>query len=57
MTNTASLTTHSIPSQAPKIEKYEFRCYNCHKLLGKSYTQEFKQFEIKCPRCRVINEV
>jgi len=56
MTTTTSLTIHSVSSQAP-IGKHEYRCYNCFKLLGKSLTKEFKQLEIKCPRCRVINEV
>jgi len=57
MTNVASVTIHKTVSQVQNVGKHEYRCYNCYKLLGKSLVKEFKQLEIKCPRCRVINEV
>jgi hypothetical protein len=33
------------------------RCCNCNKLLAKYNTKGLNVLEIKCPRCRTINEV
>jgi hypothetical protein len=57
MTNVTSITINEPPIQAQSFEKIDIRCYNCNKLLGKSAVKQFLQIEIKCPRCRVVNEV
>jgi len=57
MTNVASITINEPSIQAQSFDKIDIRCYNCNKLLGKSAVKQFLQVEIKCPRCRVVNEV
>jgi len=37
--------------------KTELRCLNCNKLLAKINNKGVLAGQIKCPRCRTINEV
>jgi len=57
MTEVQSIVVHSDIQQVQTFVKRDIRCYNCNKLLAKSTNQGFLAVEIKCPRCRVINEV
>jgi hypothetical protein len=57
MTEVASIVTHSQVQPIQSFVKQDIRCYNCNKLLAKSNVKDFVGIEIKCPRCRVINEV
>jgi hypothetical protein len=57
MTQVQSVIVHSTLTKVHSFEKQDIRCYNCNKLLAKSNVKGFVGIEIKCPRCRVINEV
>jgi len=57
MTSVASIQQISTPIKVQSFVKNDIRCYNCNKLLAKSNVKGFVGIEIKCPRCRVINEV
>ena len=39
------------------MAKDEFRCLNCGKLLAKINNKGVLACQIKCPRCRTMNEV
>jgi hypothetical protein len=57
MTQVQSIVAHSDIQQVQTFVKQDIRCYNCNKLLAKSNVKGFVGIEIKCPRCRTINEV
>tara|TARA_Y100000592_G_scaffold92293_1_gene153786 strand:+ start:3556 stop:3732 length:177 start_codon:yes stop_codon:yes gene_type:complete len=58
MTAVNSITTFAQAKELlQSMIKSELRCLNCNKLLAKINSNGILAGQIKCPRCRTINEV